>query len=144
MTKKAAVAKYAPMLAEGKSEDDIKALLYEEKYSIDDVSEIWEAISSGKVDGENPPLPPMPRGVNATDTPAPAAPVTKNKVYAEHKVTPEYEDILDGMGKKLGRKLTGFNKDSDKPIRTTSISPDKAEILNQQSENTLLRLYEVA
>ncbi len=62
---------------------------------------------------------------------------------AEWKVKPVYEDIKDGMGAVIGRKLKSFEKDAQKAIRTTSITEDKAAILNSQSENTLVRLFEV-
>lgn len=70
------------------------------------------------------------------------APITKNKVYEEFQVEAQYEDVTDQMGKVLGRKLTGFEKKKDKPIRTTAITPERAEYLNSQSENTGVRLYE--
>lgn len=42
------------------------------------------------------------------------------------------------------RRVNGeFEKDSQKPIRTTRITPERAEILNSQSANTLVRLYEI-
>ncbi len=145
MTKKALVKKYQPMITTH-SEDDIKALMYGENLSVDDVSEIWEALNADQGDaGESSAstqIPP-PEGIDKVKNPAPEKPISKNKIYAEHKVSPKYEDVTDPMGNVLGRKLAGFEKDSEKPIRKTSISPDRAEILNQQSENTLLRLYEV-
>lgn len=66
-----------------------------------------------------------------------------NKTYEEFKVSPVYKDVTDETGRKIGTKLTGFSKDSDKAIRKTRISEDKAKELNSQSENTGVRLYEV-
>lgn len=74
---------------------------------------------------------------------APKEPESTNVVFEEWKVKPVYKDIKNEMGDNLGRKLTGFEKDAQSPIRKTSISRDRAELLNSQSENTLTRLYEV-
>ena len=52
-TKKAAVAKYAPLLNEGKSEQDIRAAIAadEKKYSPADIDEIYKAILDGAEGG---------------------------------------------------------------------------------------------
>lgn len=133
MTKKSAVAKYAPMLAEGKGEDEIKSLLYEENYSVDDVDEIWAALQE----------PGSPAPVQNQNAPAIPVKKTVNKTFEEWKSSPVYETIYDGLGKKMGRKLTGFNKDGSKPLRKTSIAQEKADLLNAQSENTGVRLFPV-
>lgn len=66
-----------------------------------------------------------------------------NRTYEEWPVKPRYEDVTDQMGKVLGKKLIDFEKQAQKPLRTTVVTEDKAEILNSQSENTGLRLYEI-
>lgn len=67
---------------------------------------------------------------------------TINKIYEEFPVKPEYEIVTDQLGKVIGKKLTGYKKDALEPLRTVSIDPAKAEILNSQSENTLVHLFE--
>jgi hypothetical protein len=67
---------------------------------------------------------------------------TVNKIYEEFPVRPQYEDVSDQLGKVIGKKLTGYKKESLEPIRTVSLDPAKAEILNSQSVNTLVHLFE--
>ena len=66
-----------------------------------------------------------------------------NRKYEEWKVKPVYEKQRTGNDQSLRNVVVDFKKDAMEPIRTTTISPEKAEILNSQSENTLVRLYEV-
>lgn len=127
--KKSAIAAYQEQFKAG---EDVMALLAnDEKNYIDaEIKEIMAALEAGEGDA------PQLKGKEEKTT------GNLNKVYEEWKVKPAYEDITDAMGKVIGRKLTSFEKDAQKPIRVTSITPDKAELLNEQSENTLLRLYE--
>ncbi len=66
----------------------------------------------------------------------------KNKTFEEWKVKPLYEKQRGDDGKMVN-VCTSFEKDAQKPIRVTSITPEKADELNSQSENTLVRLYEI-
>lgn len=144
--KKSAITKYQPIFESGTTPDELRELLTqdEKKYPLEEVEEILFAITNpAPPAGSNPPPPPPP-------PPPPAgskqgeeneAPVVLNKKYEEWSVEPVYEPITDATGKQIGRKLVKYDK--LKKIRTTTITSDKAEILNQQSENTKLRLFEV-
>jgi hypothetical protein len=122
--KKSAIAAILPSITKDTHIDEIKEIVLndEKKYSEDEANEIVQAL------------------IAALNTPS--GPVSINKKYAEWKVKPVYKDVEDGMGKVIGRKLTGFDKDAKDPIRYTTISPDKADLLNEQSENTFVRLFE--
>jgi len=118
--KAAALKNYRAIFEQG---DDtiIEALKAgKENFTEKEISEIIEAL------GEN-------QGDGAADIEGPA---TLNKQYEEWKVKPLYE------ADKEGRKLVGYEKDAQRPLKTTSITPERAELLNLQSENTLTRLYE--
>jgi len=119
--KKAALKVFEP-LAVGKTWEEIKEMVLadEKGYTDEEAVEIAETLTA------NP-----PKKTEST-----------NVVFEEWKVKPAYKDIKDGMDNIIGRKLTGFEKDAQSPIRKTSISRDRAELLNSQSENTLTRLYE--
>lgn len=65
-----------------------------------------------------------------------------NRDYEEWKVKPIYEKQRSDDGTMIN-VCTGFEKDAQKAIRVTRISPDKAAILNSQSENTLVHLFEI-
>jgi hypothetical protein len=65
---------------------------------------------------------------------------TLNKKYEEWKVKPVYEQQR-GKDGSMCNVCTGFEKDAQKPIRVTNITPDKADILNSQSENTGVHLF---
>lgn len=122
--KKSAVNKYGPLNLT--REVLVEQLNADEKnYTSEEVVEILEALESYESPG---PILEKPKGNNVK--------------YEEWKVKPVYKDVKDGMDKVIGRKLSGFEKDAQKPIRSTTISPDRAELLNAQSENTLVRLYE--
>lgn len=69
-------------------------------------------------------------------------PQTLNKKYEEWKVKPIYKRERGDDGQ-MRNFIDRFEKDAQSPIRTTSITPEKAEILNAQSENTGVHLYEV-
>lgn len=121
--KNAAVKKYGALNLP--KEELVEQLNSDEKnYTSDEVVEILEAMESYQAPEEKE----KPKGNNVK--------------YEEWKVKALYKDITDGLDKVIGRKLTGFEKDAQKPIRTTTISPDRAELLNTQAENTLLFLYE--
>lgn len=70
------------------------------------------------------------------------APTSHNKDYEEWKVKPIYEKQRgeDGSMKNI---CVGFEKDAQKAIRNVRTNPAHAETMNVQSENTLLRLYEI-
>jgi len=114
--KEAAVKFFTPLI-EGKSAFEAKEFILadEKKYSEAEADEIMAAIAT------------------------PSA--SSNIIFEEWKVKPVYEDIKDAMGNNLGRKLKEFEKDAQKAIRTTSISQERADLLNTQSENTLTRLF---
>lgn len=130
-TLSSAVAKYLPITGE---EARLEAIRADEKgYTDEEVQEILSAIAQAL----------EPTTLTQSDGKTKSIRGTLNKTYEEWKVKPLYKDVLDYNDKVVGRKLIGFEKDAQKAIRVTSITPDKAEILNSQSENTLLRLYEV-
>jgi len=137
MRKNAAVNKYAAQKDLPKDEliDLINA--DEKQYTSDEVVEIVEALgnlSAGDNSGNEP------EQNNASQNTQQATNV--NKKYEEWKVKAIYEDVTDAMDKVIGRKFVKFEKDAQVPIRITFISPDTAGILNSQSENTLLHLFE--
>ncbi|MBP7398178.1 MAG: hypothetical protein KA954_01235 [Chitinophagales bacterium] len=122
--KAALVVKYKPMQVDGKT--------------IEEVLEAIKADEATPTEKEADEIANLIFTADNTEQPS-----TLNKKYEEWKVKPVYEDIKDGMGAVIGRKLKSFEKDAQKAIRTTSITEDKAAILNSQSENTLVRLFEV-
>lgn len=63
-----------------------------------------------------------------------------NILFEEWKVKPIYEKQRGDDGT-MQNVCVDFEKDALKPIRKTSISQERADLLNSQSENTLLRLY---
>jgi len=116
--KKAALKVFEP-LAVGKTWEEIKEMVLadDKGYTDEEAVEIAETLTA------NPPS------------------KSSNTLFEEWKVKPVYEDIKDAMGNNLGRKLKEFEKDAQKAIRTTSISQERADLLNTQSENTLTRLF---
>ena len=127
--KKSAVNKYGPQ-KELSKEELIELLNSDEKnYTSEEVVEILEAIAEFEPDQQNN------QGKEKPNT-------GSNKKFEEWKVIPEYKEITDAMDKVIGRKLVGFKKDAQAPIRTTSITQERADLLNSQSENTLVRLFE--
>lgn len=123
--KEAAIAAFSKLTL-GKTPEEMKELILADAkgYSEDEADEIIEAMrppSSGNSKKGN----------------------SSNTLFEEWKVKPVYEDIKDGMGNNIGRKLKEFEKDAQKAIRTTSISQERADLLNTQSENTLTRLFPV-
>jgi hypothetical protein len=157
MQKKAAAKKYGPLLTGDNGEQAVKEAMTADLFEEEDIAEVIFEIKSQPNDGADQagaagPIAPVVT-IQPEDgiAPAPAVnqalvadtkPKTLNKVYEEFRVAPEHEEVKDQMGKVLGNKLTGFRKLDIKPLKTTSIHPDKAEELNSQSINTGLRLYE--
>lgn len=133
---KAAVSKYLPMIEQGTSTEEImEALALDEKgYSAEDINKIMEALTAPDAGKKPDPAKEVKQ--------AEEKPTTINKVYEEWKVKAVVSQKLNLETGEKDRIVT-FEKDAQAPIRKTSISPDKAEILNTQSENTLLRLFEV-
>lgn len=114
-----------------KIEDEIRDALAKDpkNYTADEADEIVDAILNAPE--QEIILPPK------------AIEGTNNKKFEEWKVRAIYKDVENAMGKVIGRKFEKFEKDAQKPIRTTFITEDKAELLNSQAENTLLYLFEV-
>lgn len=152
--KKGAVLKFQPLVEQGATIEDITLQLEtsESKYNPDEVKEITDALFETKPAEIN-------EGVKEMKAePKKEAKVTKvkpevkegiavsetlNRDYEEWKVKALYKEVQDELGNVKGRKLIGFEKDAMKAIRTTRLTPERADLLNSQSENTLLRLYEV-
>lgn len=137
MRKNAAVNKYAAQ--KDLPKDELIDLINsdEKQYTSDEVVEIVEALGNlngGDNSGDQ-------GDQNNTNTQL-ADTGNANKKYEEWKVKPIYEDVTDAMDKVIGRKFIRFDKDAQSANRITFISPDTAEILNSQSENTLLHLFE--
>lgn len=57
-----------------------------------------------------------------------------NRDYEEWPVTVTYDED----------KKPSFKKAAQEPTRVTRITPDRAAEINSQSENTKIRLYEIA
>lgn len=125
-TKKAAVKKYGALKDEGQSKEQIFELLKadEKEFAEDEIAEIIDALftESGEQGQSNKP--------NA------------NKKFEEWKVKPIYEKKRVGDDGTMRNVCTGFEKDAQTYIRVTNISQERADLLNTQSENTLVRLYE--
>ena len=141
MQKKAAAKKYGPLLIGEDGEQKVSEAMKADQFSEEEIAEVIFEIKSQPNDGEQAPPPPPPVEGDAPPPPVVEAPKTKNKVYEEFRVQPEFETVTDAMGKELGRKLTGFRKLDTKPIKTTSITEERAEELNAQSINSGFRLY---
>lgn len=151
--KQAAVKKIRAMQGEGKNKDEILDAMNSDdaNYTSEEVVESLTAADDPTylVTSAPPPTPgPNNQGSagnasqNQLSTETKEAPAENlNRKYAEWKVLPVYEEVKDAMGKVLGRKLTGFKKDAQEPIKYTHITPARAEELNSQSANTLLMLY---
>lgn len=122
--KKAAVKAYADQL-EGKSKQDVIDLLNadEKNYTSDEVVEIVDELFSDK---------PGPQQKSSS----------LNRQYEEWKVKPLYEKQRGDDGT-MRNVCVGFEKDAQKHIRITNITPERAALLNMHSENTLVHLYEV-
>lgn len=148
MQKKAAAKKYGPLLIGEDGEQKVSEAMKADQFSEEEISEVIFEIKSQPNDGEQAPPPPpvgsegnLSVGPGNPPPPVVEAPKTKNKVYEEFRVQPEFETVTDAMGKELGRKLTGFRKLDTKPVKTTAITEERAEELNAQSINSGFRLY---
>ena len=145
MQKKAAAKKYGPLLIGEDGEQKVSEAMKADQFSEEEIAEVIFEIKSQPIDGEQaPPPPPLTEGPTDFIAPPPPvveAPKTKNKVYEEFRVQPEYEKVYDAMDRELGQKLTGFRKLDTKPIKITSITEERAEELNAQSINSGFRLY---
>lgn len=141
MQKKAAAKKYGPLLIGEDGEQKVSEAMKADQFSEEEIAEVIFEIKSQPNDGEQAPPPPPAEGDAPPPPPVVEAPKTKNKVYEEFRVQPEFETVTDAMGKELGRKLTGFRKLDTKPVKTTSITEERAEDLNAQSINSGFRLY---
>lgn len=159
MQKKAAAKKYGPLLIGEDGEQKVSEAMKADQFTEEEIGEVIFEIKSQPNDGEQapppppPPVgsegilsvgpgnPPPPAGSDAPPPPVVEAPKTKNKVYEEFRVQPEFEAVHDAMGKMLGQKLKSFRKLDTKPVKTTSITEERAEDLNAQSINSGFRLY---
>lgn len=150
MQKKAAAKKYGPLLIGEDGEQKVSEAMKADHFKDEEIAEVIFEIKSQPNDGEQAPPPPPPlvgteeillNGPGILQPPVVEAPKTKNKVYEEFRVQPEYEKVYDAMDRELGQKLTGFRKLDTKPIKTTSITEERAEELNAQSINSGFRLY---
>lgn len=100
-------------------------------YTADEIAEIGDAIFSA---GNQPPaVPPVEEGDKKT----------LNEDYEEWKVEPIAKKIIEYRKENKPFDDSCFEKAGAKPVRITRITPDKAEILNNQSENTGIRLYQL-
>lgn len=122
---------------------EIRAELKKEKYKVDEVDEIMDALYEASPSPEyqkrqeyNPDLEPDPNEPNK-----PVTTKTKglNRDYQLYSVEPKYENIHDETGKAIGRKLVSYDK--LKRIRFTRVTEKVANELNSQSENTRERLF---
>jgi len=122
-TKKAAVKKYGALKDDGQTKEQILDLLKadEKEFAEDEIAEIMDALFT-----ENSGQPGKPNA---------------NKKFEEWKVKPIYEKQRGDDGT-MRNVCVRFEKDAQKFIRVTSISQERADLLNTQSENTLVRLYE--
>jgi len=66
-----------------------------------------------------------------------------NEDYEEWKVEPIAQKIIEYRKENKPFDDSCFEKAGAKAVRITRITPDKAEILNSQSENTGTRLYKI-
>lgn len=125
--KTAALNRFGPLKLEGQSPVALKELLEKDdkKYSPVEVDEILEALLT-YTGTEQPP---------AKEEKA----ETKNVTYQEWTVEPKYTNYPAKRGQAAYRELSGFER--IKKVRETAITPDRAKILNDQSEQTLVRLY---
>lgn len=83
---------------------------------------------------------PPPAPGASQDAPQAEQPANVNKIYEEWSVEPQYKDHKAERGKAAWRELIGF--DQVKKIKETAIMPERAALLNEQSENTKIRYYE--
>ena len=144
MQKKAAAKKYGPLLIGEDGEQKVSEAMKADHFKDEEIEEVIFEIKSQPNEGEDTPPPPLTEGPTDFIAPPPPmveAPKTKNKVYEEFRVQPEYEKVYDAMDRELGQKLTGFRKLDTKPVKTTSITEQRAEELNAQSINSGFRLY---
>lgn len=127
--KKSAVMKYGDQKDLPKQEL-IDLLNSDEKnYTSDEVVEILQAIEEYKFE-------------NAGTQESKADKVKSvNAKFEEWKVKAIYEKQRGDDGT-MSNVCVGFEKDAQAPIRVTYIAREKADLLNMQSANTLVRLYE--
>lgn len=137
---KSGIEKARSYMKSGMTWPEISSALAEQGYSGQEIQEIQE--NSNPSNNEGIGDTPESNGTIQEPSTVPEG-KTKNLIYEEWRVEPQYKDVVDALGVVIGRKLTGFDKSGSKPVRITSITPERAEYLNQQSENSLLRLYEV-
>lgn len=161
LVKNAAVKKYGAIWLDGKTDAEALRVLIESekkknsedlKYTPDEVTEI---LSMAIVyTGDGPAKPGTDKAGSGAQGPGtakaepkvngdqPDAAATLNKNYEEYEVEPKYIYHENPFNKNEKRKeLTGFEK--VRKLRTTAITPTRAETLNSQSEQSLRRLYEV-
>jgi hypothetical protein len=62
-----------------------------------------------------------------------------NKLFEEFIVEPKYKDHAKTRGSEAWRELVGFDK--LRKIKDVRITPDRAELLNAQSEQSKIRYY---
>lgn len=161
LKKEAALRKYQPLLTTNTKEQILDMLNADEKeYTSTEVLEIMEALNAepGPAAGSQGPgepgenkgsIGPGPdtQTLNTTPPPPPEPPkeepkkpATLNKVYEEWKVKAKYEKQRGDDGT-MRNVYVGCEKDAKDPIRTTSITPERAKQVNEQTENTLIHLY---
>jgi hypothetical protein len=141
--KKAAVKKYGQMILDQVAASEVEKAIAAEKgkgdkakYSPDEVKEILE----GAFQYEPEPA----AGNKAASAVTGEGQKTLNKVYEEWSVEPQYDILKDPFdASKTKRVLKSGDKafEKIKKMRTTSITEDRAETLNSQSEQSHVRLY---
>jgi hypothetical protein len=132
--KAAALKKYGPEMAGGKTAADLKTALEadDKKYKPEEIDEILEALLAGDT-GETPPAKgkekaKAPQGVNAD--------------FDEWDVDPKMvQKKIPGPGNRTYQEFSHY--ELVRKLRTTRISQDRADILNTQAQNTrrLLTAY---
>jgi hypothetical protein len=139
LVKKAAVAKYGPLLkSEAMGTAEIEAELRAEvtgkdgkkKYSDADVIELLEAILDYK---------PEPPKTAAKKEKVNSQAGEHSIAFEEWSVEPRYKNHPAQRGNQPWREFVGFTR--IKKVKDTTTNQRHADVLNEQSENTLLRLY---
>lgn len=80
-------------------------------------------------------------GAPPIQDPKPPAPENKNRKFDEYRVEPNYKRHEKSRSNpNAWNELTGFTK--IQKIKTVAITPDRAALLNEQSESSLIRYYD--
>lgn len=142
LRKDAAVKKFTAAYANGATAEELRTIIAQDEkdYSASEIEEIVSAIINQEPPDNSQVLPGA--DINGPgDSQLSEAQKTLNKLYEEWQVEPNGEMIK--QYKKDERPVDDKCFEKLKKLRITSITPERAELLNQQSENTNLRLYPV-